>query len=141
MKIAIITDDGKRVNAHFGRATHVLVVTAEDGKEVAREMRDKPFHGSHDHDHDHNHDHNHVHVHDEHDHDHHHGQGGFFQQVLAVVSDCNVLIARGMGQSAFNKLQQAGIQPILTDNGDLETAVSAVLANELAHNPVRVHSH
>ena len=138
MKIAIVTNDGKRVNAHFGQAKHVLVITAEDGKEVAREMRDKPFHGAHDHDHDHTH----VHIHDDtHDHDHHHGQGNFFQQVQAIISDCDVLISRGMGQPAFNKLQQAGIRPILTDEGDMETAVSAVLADELTHNPVRVHSH
>ena len=134
MKIAIVTDDGKRVNAHFGRATHVLVITAEDGKEIAREMRDKPFHGAHDHDH------NHVHVHDD-NHDHNHGQGGFFHQVKAVISDCDVLIARGMGQPAFDKLQQSDIRPILTDEGDVETAVSAVLADELTHNPVRVHNH
>lgn len=134
MKVAIVTDDGKRVNAHFGRAKHVLVITAESGKEIGREMRDKPFHGAHDHDH------THVHIHDD-NHDHHHGQGGFFQQVQAVISDCDVLISRGMGQPAFDKLQQVGIRPILTDEGDVETAVSAVLADELPHNPVRVHNH
>lgn len=134
MKIAIVTDDGKRVNAHFGRAKHLLVVTAEDGKEVAREMRDKPFHGTDDH----NHDHTPVHIHDD---NHDHKQGNFFDQVKAVISDCDVLIARGMGQPAFDKLQQAGIRPIVSDEGDIETAVSAVLADELAHNPVRVHSH
>ena len=133
MKIAIVTDDGKRVNAHFGRAKHVLVIAAENGKEVSREMRDKPFHGAH------NHDHTHVHMHDD-NHDHQ-GQGNFFQQVKAVISDCDVLISRGMGQPAFNKLQQAGIRPIVTDEGDVETAVSAVLADELTHNPVRVHNH
>ena len=138
MKIAIVTNDGKRVNAHFGRATHVLVITAEDGKEVAREMREKPFHGAHDH----AHDHTHVHIHDDnHDHVQHQGQGGFFQQVKAVISDCDVLISRGMGQPAFDKLQQSGIRPILTDEGDVETAVSAILADELTHNPVRVHNH
>ena len=134
MKIAIVTDDGKRVSAHFGQATHVLVITAEDSKEIAREMRDKPHHSAHDHGHDHNHDHDHGH-------DHHHGQGSFFQQVMAVVSDCNVLIARGMGQPAFDKLQQSTIRPILTNEGDVETAVSAALTDELTHNPVRVHNH
>ena len=131
MKIAIVTDDGKRVSAHFGQATHVLVITAEDGKEVGREMRDKPYHSAHDHGHDHDH---------SHDHDHH-GQGSFFQQVKAIIADCDVLVARGIGQPAFDKLQQAGIRTILTDEGDVETAVSAVLADELTHNPVRVHNH
>ncbi len=123
MKIAIVTNDGKRVSAHFGQATHVLVVTAEDGKEVAREMRDRPHHSAHDHGHDHS-----------------HGQGSFFQQVKAVVSDCNVLIARGMGQPAFDKLQQSGIRPILTNEGDVETAVSAFLNGNLEQNLARVHA-
>ncbi len=140
MKIAIITDDGKRVNAHFGRATHFLVVTAEGGKEIARELRDKPYHGEENHDHNHLHDHGHVHDHN-HDHDHHHGHGGFFQRVQAVIADCDVLISRGMGQPAFDKLEQAGIRPFMTNEGDVETAVSAFLNDTLTQNQARVHTH
>ncbi len=44
MKIAAITDDGKTISQHFGRAAHYLVATVEDGKIVNREMRDKLGH-------------------------------------------------------------------------------------------------
>jgi predicted Fe-Mo cluster-binding NifX family protein len=32
MKIAAITDDGRTISQHFGRASHYMVVTIEDGK-------------------------------------------------------------------------------------------------------------
>jgi predicted Fe-Mo cluster-binding NifX family protein len=44
MKIALITDDGKSISQHFGRAPYYLVVTLEDGKEVNRELRPKQGH-------------------------------------------------------------------------------------------------
>jgi predicted Fe-Mo cluster-binding NifX family protein len=44
MKIAVVTDDGKMISQHFGRAVHYLVLTVEDGKITRRELRDKPGH-------------------------------------------------------------------------------------------------
>ena len=44
MKIAVITDDGKTISQHFGRALHYQVLTIEEGKVVDREMRDKLGH-------------------------------------------------------------------------------------------------
>jgi predicted Fe-Mo cluster-binding NifX family protein len=44
MKIAVITDDGKTISQHFGRAPYYLVLTIEEGKIVNREMRDKMGH-------------------------------------------------------------------------------------------------
>ena len=44
MKIAVITDDGKTISQHFGRAPYYLVLTIEEGKIVSREMRDKMGH-------------------------------------------------------------------------------------------------
>jgi predicted Fe-Mo cluster-binding NifX family protein len=34
MKIAAITDDGKTISQHFGRAPYYLVVTVENGQIV-----------------------------------------------------------------------------------------------------------
>ena len=36
MKIAAVTDDGKTISAHFGRARYYVVVTVEDGKVTER---------------------------------------------------------------------------------------------------------
>ena len=128
MKIAVVTDDGAVISAHFGQAAYAAVFTIEDGQAVERELREKPHHGAH---HDHRHDHN-------------GGQrqgGGLFRQILPVLQDCQVLIGRGMGQPAFVKLQQAGIEPILTDIREVDTAVQAYLDGAITHNPKRVHQH
>ena len=44
MKIAAITDDGKTISQHFGRAAYYLVATVENGQIVDREMREKLGH-------------------------------------------------------------------------------------------------
>ena len=41
MKNAIITDNGKTISQHFGRASHYMVVTLDEGKIIDRHMRDK----------------------------------------------------------------------------------------------------
>ena len=46
-----------------------------------------------------------------------------------------------MGQPAFVKLQQAGIEPILTDIREVDTAVQAYLDGTITSNPKRVHQH
>ena len=43
-KIAVITDDGKTISQHFGRAPYYLVATVENGQIVNREMRNKLGH-------------------------------------------------------------------------------------------------
>ena len=124
MKIAVVTDDGMKISAHFGRAQKCAVYEVVDGRIVARELRDKPGH-SHDHGHDHQHEHG----------------GGRFQQMFAVMSDCQVVLARGMGEPAYEKLMLAGVRPILTDIVDVETAVQAVLDGTIVDNPRRLHHH
>jgi hypothetical protein len=44
MKIAAITDDGKTISQHFGRASHYLVATVENGQIISRELREKLGH-------------------------------------------------------------------------------------------------
>jgi predicted Fe-Mo cluster-binding NifX family protein len=41
MKIAFITDDGKTISQHFGRASYYLVLIIEDEKETERQLREK----------------------------------------------------------------------------------------------------
>ncbi len=136
MKIAVITDNGQTISAHFGRAGKCAVIEVEDGQVLGQELRNMPAHGGggHDHDHDHDHDHNH------HDHgeSHHHGQHRFHEK-LAVMADCQVVLCRGMGNPAYEKLVQAGLKPILTDIVDVETAVQAYLAGTIIDNPRRRH--
>jgi predicted Fe-Mo cluster-binding NifX family protein len=132
MKIAVITDDGQTISAHFGRAGKCAVIEVEEGQVLGQELRNMPEHGGGGHDHNH----------DDHDHDHgeshHHGQHRFHEK-LAVMEDCQVVLCRGMGNPAYEKLVQAGLQPILTDIVDMEMAVQAYLAGTIIDNPRRRH--
>ena len=44
MKIAIVSDNGKNISQHFGRATQYVVVEAEGGRITSREIRLKAGH-------------------------------------------------------------------------------------------------
>jgi predicted Fe-Mo cluster-binding NifX family protein len=133
MKIAAVTDNGKKVSAHFGRATKYAVFSVVNGQIVNRELRDKM--GHHDFAHEGHHEHG--------DHEHGHGHGRHsaekHRQMFAAITDCDILLARGMGQGAYAGLEQANIKPILTDIADVETAVIAVIENKIVDHPERLH--
>jgi predicted Fe-Mo cluster-binding NifX family protein len=141
MKIAAVTDDGIKISQHFGRATQYVVVTVEAGQVTAREIRHKPGHRefSKEHGHDHR-------DHDHHDHDHGqqgHGFGhqaeGKHKRMFAPVLDCQVVLARGMGRGAYRGLQQAGLQPVITDIPDVERAVLAAADGTIVDHSDRLH--
>ena len=137
-KIAFPTDDGQTISAHFGRAQQFLVVTLQDGREMARERRDKPAHkGGH----------------------HHgpqdsspvrldavvvnaepaadHGHGGMFAQ----LADCQVLIAGGMGQPAYDRAQAQGMTVFTPSLKQIDEALAAYVAGTLESDTRRVHAH
>lgn len=126
MKIAVVTDDGETISAHFGQAALCAVFTIEDEQIATRELREKPHHAAHEHGH---------------DHDHQYRSGGLFREFLPMIDDCQALISRGMGQRAFENLRQAGIEAVMTDIRDVETAVQAYLDGSISTNLKRVHSH
>ena len=139
MKIAAVTDDGQTISQHFGRACHYLVITVEDGQVTAHEMREKTGHHQFQLEHDHDH----------HQHDQNHGQQhrhGFdpaaqsrHTQMIATITDCDVLLAQGMGGGIYQDLQRAGIRPILTTVADIDEAINLYLAGQLADHPERLH--
>ena len=59
--------------------------------------------------------------------------------MLTPILDCQVLLAGGMGQGAYDGLKQAGVQPILTDIRDIEQAVKAYLDGTLTDHPELLH--
>jgi predicted Fe-Mo cluster-binding NifX family protein len=139
MKIAAITDDGESISAHFGRARQFLVFTVEDGVLVSRELRAKAGHdefAGEEHDHGH---HEHHGRDDPRGHGFGRGAGGRHTEMMAAITDCDVLLARGMGQGAYLALQQAGITPITTEIKSAEAAVQAYLSGEIVDRPERRH--
>jgi len=141
MKIAAVTDDGKTISAHFGRAIKYAVLTVEDGQITGSELRDKANH------HDFQHEgsgHHEIPVQPSGYKDapgHGHGQHSAekHQRMFATIPDCQFVLARGMGQGAYIGLEQMGIRPILTDIGEIETAVQAVIDGSIEDHPERLH--
>jgi predicted Fe-Mo cluster-binding NifX family protein len=95
MKIAAITEDGKTISQHFGRAPYYLVATVENGKIVNRELRNKLGH---------------AHFadlpHEASQPDQPHGMDAASHnkhlQMAEAIGDCQALLCRGMGMGAVS---------------------------------------
>jgi predicted Fe-Mo cluster-binding NifX family protein len=131
MKIAVITDDSQTISAHFGRAQFYEIFTIRDGQIVQRETRSKANHdlfGGGD------------------QHRHHGDSRGSdpasehrHSLMIEPIRDCQVVLARGMGSGAFNRLASIGIRPWITEVVNIEEAVNAYLEGSLTDHPERVH--
>ena len=132
MKIAAITDDGKTISQHFGRAPDYLVLTVEEGSIVHREMRDKVGH---------------TQFHSEgHEHNESGGRHGYgpvaedrHTRMAESIADCQVLLCRGMGMGAYESMQVRGIRPIVTDIAEIGEAVMAYARGEIADHVEELH--
>lgn len=134
MKIAAITDDGKTISQHFGRAPYYLVVTIEDGKAVATELREKLGHS---------HFANEPHQHEGESHSAMHGFDPAAQnrhaRMAQAIQDCEALLCRGMGAGAYQSMLDFGIRPIVTDIADIKEAVQAYIDGTITDHPEKLH--
>lgn len=133
MKIASVTENGNTISQHFGRAPLYVVVTAEDGKVLSKETRAKAGH------------------HDFHQAEtkadecgcgvHGHGEGADAKHrtMADSIADCSVVMAGGMGWGAYESMKSRGIEPIVTDVGNIDEAVSLYLKGELPNLMERLH--
>jgi predicted Fe-Mo cluster-binding NifX family protein len=132
MKIAAITDDGKTISLHFGRAPYYLVVTVENGQIMDCELRDKLGHtqfanwphaperpGQ-------------PHGMDATSHDKH-------MRMAEAISDCNVLLCRGMGMGAYESMKACNIRPVVTEIDSITEAVMAYLDGRIVDHVERLH--
>lgn len=131
MKIAVLTDDGKTISRHFGRAHFYLVFNIEDGKITDKEMRDKIGH-RHFADQPHTDQPGMPHGMDDASHQKH-------VSMTEAIADCEVVIGGGMGMGAFRSMQSLGIKPVLTDLDDIETAVQSYLDGTLVERSDLAH--
>jgi predicted Fe-Mo cluster-binding NifX family protein len=117
MNIAIVTEDGRTISQHFGRAPYYAVLTVEGGVITGRELRRKHaphltggsaagHSGSSPHGTD-------------------PAAQGRHDQMVAVISDCGTVIAGGMGRGAYDRFRSLGLQPLVTEVLDVETAAIA----------------
>jgi predicted Fe-Mo cluster-binding NifX family protein len=131
MKIAIITDDGKTISQHFGRAPYYLVLTIENGKIINREMRDKMGHNQFS-----------TSGHEEHHQEHHgmdDGSHNKHTQMASSISDCQALICGGMGMGAYESIRRVNIQPIVTDLRDVDAVAQAYIDGKLVDHTELLH--
>ena len=139
-RIAFVTDDGKTISAHFGRAQYYEVITLEDKQEVRRERLPKAGHhtfGAHE---------QHGQGGEgresgEHHAGDHQGHGTKHETMTSPIADCAVLVARGMGMGAHQHLAAAGITAILTDEQTIDAALEKFKDGTLTDNRRRLHDH
>jgi predicted Fe-Mo cluster-binding NifX family protein len=131
MKIAVITDDGKTISQHFGRAAFYMVLSIDEGKIVAREMRDKLGHnqfsaiGPE------------VHHHEQHGLDD--ASHNKHAQMAGSISDCQALLCGGMGMGAYESMRRLNIHPVVTDLLDIEAAAQAYIDGKLIDRTELLH--
>ncbi|WP_457636668.1 NifB/NifX family molybdenum-iron cluster-binding protein [Oceanithermus sp.] len=130
MKLAIVTDDGRTVSQHFGRAAFYLVVETAGGEVKSRELRPRktPHAAGHDH---------------EHHHGHGHGTAPRAAERHAAmteqIKDCELLVAGGMGQGAVRAMEEAGIRVVLTDLPSVDDVLRELAAGNLRNRSGRMH--
>jgi predicted Fe-Mo cluster-binding NifX family protein len=136
MKIAVITDDGKTISQHFGRAQYYLVATVENGQIISREMRPKLGHN-------HFSDQHHEHGHEEGGHEQHHGNDAAshnkHMQMSEAITDCEALLCRGMGRGAYESMKVRNIRPMVTDIASIDEAVVAYANGQVIDHVEKLH--
>lgn len=132
MKIAVITEDEVTISQHFGRAPWYLVFSVESGQITGKEKRAKMGHSHF--------------VGQESGHTAHDGPHGYdapaqkrHASMAEAISDCQVLIAGGMGMGAYDSMKSYKIEPIVTDVTNIEEAVKFYLQGKLPNLMERLH--
>jgi predicted Fe-Mo cluster-binding NifX family protein len=119
IKIAVASEDGRSVSPHFGRSPLYAVFTIEHNRVVTTEHRPKPGHrdftGKTA------------------------GPVAKHEAMAAPVADCRAVIAGGMGDGAAGALRSRGLEVVLTDEGEAETAALRYAAGDLPNLANRIH--
>jgi predicted Fe-Mo cluster-binding NifX family protein len=132
MKIAAITDDGKTISQHFGRAQYYLVATVENGQIMAREMRSKLEHNQFA---------NQPHAEEQPDQPHGMDTASHNKhlQMAESITDCEALLCRGMGMGAYESMKVRGIRPIVTDIESIDAAVLSYASGQIVDHVSLLH--
>jgi predicted Fe-Mo cluster-binding NifX family protein len=132
MKIAAITEDGKTISQHFGRAPYYQVMSVEEGQIVNRELRDKLGHAHFAHE-----------PHAPGPPGQPHGTDPAAQsrhaRMAESIADCEALLCGGMGMGAYQSMKELGIRPIVTDIQSIDEAVTAYVEGRIVDQVDRLH--
>jgi len=114
MRIAIASDDGENIAAHFGRCRSFVIFEVERNAPGSAKLIPDPIPTA-----------AHEHAHDQHPYPHDH------EQILAQLAGCDVVICGGMGRRMVADLKRVGIQPVFTTETNVRRAVERFLAGQL----------
>ena len=123
MKVAVVTNDGDYINKHFGRAAYFKIYHIENDEIIHVEMRQRnnsccsTSSGNH-----------------------HASQSGCgcrdntkqkHEELSSEISDCDAIIAGGMGKNSFKNLKSQGFDVVLTKYSWTEEAITAYMENKI----------
>lgn len=131
VNIAAVTDDGVTISQHFGRAKYYEVLFVDNGKVIKRERREKIGHHNFSQQ-EHHHHSNEQHGFDESSHNKH-------VSMAEAIKDCQILLARGMGNGAYQSMLQLNIKPVVTDIKNIDEAVQAVINDSIVNHTEKLH--
>lgn len=133
MKIGIVSDDGKTIAGHLGRARGFIIYDVEDGVVKQKSYLDNNFtahagqrHGE-----------GHAGACRGEHHGEHHGHG----PVLQALAGCEAVISRGMGRRIYADLHAAGIAAFVVDETDADKALELYLKKALTDRPEKSCDH
>jgi len=126
MNIAVASDDQVKIANHFGRTRGFLIFTVEENKIVGRKYIENNFTG---HVQGQHHDHSGEH--------HHHSHKG----ILDALTECKVVISRGMGRRLLEDFDAVGKQVFITHVENADEAVKQYLDGNLFHDPDKSCQH
>ena len=133
MKIAVATNDQKRVTGHIGKCKSFMVYEIEGQKIINKELRENLFtnHRMQGHGHDH-HGNGGGHSHE------HHGNGGgrhSHSHLIEGLKDCEYLISKGGGWRVVEDLKRYNIKTLFADEELIEDAVNKFISGNLKDDP------
>jgi predicted Fe-Mo cluster-binding NifX family protein len=131
INIAVVTDDGITISQHFGRARFYEILFVENSTVVKRERRVKLGHQNFAHEEHHNHSGS-QHGLDEASHSKH-------VSMAEAIKDCQILLARGMGNGAYQSMLQLHIKPVVTDITKIDEAVQAAIGGTIIDHTEKLH--
>lgn len=128
VRVAFVTDDGKSICRHFGRARYFLIVDYDKEGRIKKEVVSKSGCQSH----------------SERDRDTpeekaHLGNDERHDRMSEPLEGCSAIISGGMGMGAFKSLMLKGISPIITDEEEIEKALKDYLEGKLENHLELLH--